>query len=108
MYISEYDTDRSELIWQDTDKNNCMRYQTVPIKQATQHGIHDTPDSIKIQLEQLDYKQHRNYKITWILKILKIILLEDKKESWKYIYISNIELYSLNFWLRKEYIFSII
>lgn len=83
-----------------------MRYQTVPIKQATQHGIHDTPDSIKIQLEQLDYKQHRN-QITWILKILKIILFEDKKRV-ECIYISNIELYSLNFWLRKEYIFSII
>lgn len=41
-----------------------MRYQTAPIKQATQHGIHDTPDSIKIQP---DYKQYRNHKVTRIL-----------------------------------------
>lgn len=48
-----------------------MRYQTAPIKQATQHGIHDTPDSIKIQP---DYKQYRNHKVTWIL-------LKNNKDS---------------------------
>lgn len=64
-----------------------MRYQTAPIKQATQHGIHDTPDSIKIQP---DYKQYRNHKVTWILKnnkdsTTKIIKIEDFETAYIYL-----------------------